>query len=201
MMPIHVNPIMRHAVFLIDGSGSMEIAWNEAWSRLFDMLRSTDTAFSILLFKQPRYLTEAEEKGVIDTDERFYAVVDIAKVLREKNLVRIKRTPQPSEIGITFRGKTPLLVSILRTVELARSNYPKADINIYVVSDNRDSMVHLNGYDYSDADITVRKAELGVKVFLIPVGAFLSKYLSKYDGVLADEQASNSGRPPVLNLI
>jgi len=191
----------KHAIFLVDGSGSMAPAWFEAWGRLFQKAKEQPHGFSMLLFKQPRYLTPAEADAVVDTDNRHYAIVDVAAVVRAGGLVRLKRAPSPQELGITFRGRTPLLAAI----KLARANYPSADLTVYVVSDNRDSMILRDGaintgYGYSDADVVAAKMAHRVRLVLVPVGQVLRRYLEKYDAV-EDNASRDTDVHALLSLI
>lgn len=182
---------MKVNTILIDGSGSMSPAWYTAWDAVFRTIsENLESAFYILLFKTPRALTEAERSAVVASDEKFYAIIDVARMLEQHGIVEIDRAPDPATLGIRFSGYTPLLAAITESLRLIRSEIaPEAVLDVYVVSDNRDSLILREPeYHWRDSDVVEAKREARARLVLIPVGNALFKYTSKYDSVEARDR-------------
>jgi len=180
-----MEPLLR--VLLVDGSGSMQPAWDAAWATVFDLARSS-TAFAILVFKEALSASDILTVHDVERQAGRSPVIDLVSLkLIDYGLVlsavggrRLRRRPDPL---ITFSGRTPLNDAIAATLKLFERRYKRATIpyEVYVVSDNRDTASRFYTLDrLKDLKSSVRGLR---RLVLVPVGSALLRYLDIYDEV------------------
>ena len=175
-------------VILLDASGSMEPAWDAAWSLIFEQVRRA--SFVLLAFKA-RAVDSIPQKCV-----RHYAnavVYDLGCVLAERGLTRLKRKPSPSDVGICFSTRTPLNDALIYTISaIDKRGVP---FEIVVVSDNRDTASERT---MDDVLIAKARAHNLKRIVLHCVGSCLQKYLDPYDKVEVVGQPIPASPSPFL---
>jgi len=173
---------MQLNVYLIDGSGSMRIAWFAAFDALFRELKVLKTPALLLAFQQKEIAT----RNAVAHGE-YAAIINIAEFVRQKSLVVLRRAPQPEEVGFWFMGQTPLLESIVLTMKLVVDRFRKLKgATIHLFTDNRDSMVLKYpeyAKKYNNNTINDLKKKYGFKIVAHLMGDPLLKYLEAYDEV------------------
>jgi len=170
---------MKLAVYLIDGSGSMKVAWFAAFDTLFRELKKLSTPALLLAFQQ----NEVANKAIVAQGE-YAALVNIADLMRQKSIVIVKKAPTPEEVGFEFRGQTPLLEAIILVMDLVAKRFSKVETTLHIFTDNRDSLV-LKYADYArkynNDKIAELKRKYGIKLVAHLMGDALLKHLDIYD--------------------
>lgn len=175
-------------VILLDASGSMEPAWDTAWNVIFNTIRKA--SFILLAFKA-RYVDSVPTECVHTCDAAV--VYDIGCVLAKHGMLRLKRKPSPSDIGIRFSTRTPLNDAIIFAIyTLEKRGVP---YELIVVSDNRDTASIHSMKDVVDARSKARHLR---SIILYCVGSCLRKYLDPYDSVHVVASTSTTAPSPFL---
>ena len=163
-------------VILVDASGSMEPAWDTAWSIVFDVARGAPASFLILAFK-----SRAVDNVPLRCVHRYRGAIiyDIGCVLAERGVQRLRRRPEPGDVGIHFSSRTPIndaIVYAMQAVEKRGVPY-----EVHVISDNRDT-----ASESTMEDVLAERSKAAhlQRIVLHCVGSCLRKYLDIYDEVV-----------------
>ena len=188
-------------LLLIDTSGSMAPAWDEAWEVVFTKAKES-SPFLLLGFKDPRYHHEYRDVALKYPEYPELMLIDIGKLLRVSgtNVVRLRRRPTPTDVGLRFCGRTPLnaaIHAVLTKIVAVRPWY----VDIYVVSDNRDTSSHQH---ITEDMIETAKRQLGPsklgRLTLIAVGTPSLTHTLVYDEIV-DKSRTGMGIEEILQMI
>jgi len=179
---------------LIDASGSMNVAWYDAFSVLYEVLRNTYTAVVLLAFK---HVDSAGNLPIV-TKGKYAAIINVAELLKRRgNVIEVKRAPSPQDVGMHFSGYTPLNEALILTMRLISQRFENP-ARIHVFTDNRDSIVAKDpeyAREFNDDRIIEVKRETKSRIIAHLVGDYLLKYTSKYDEVIIPR------RPDLLDFL
>jgi len=175
---------LERVIFLVDGSGSMEPAWDAAWRKLFEYVHTNPVGSYVLLAFKWQDLPGVSQELANHVVARYgnAVVLSVSRYLAEKaaktGQFYIRRTPTPDEVGLAFRGKTPLNDAIIAVLDLLDRFDTYVPCRIVVVSDNRDNWSQAR---MRDVMMTKRRCRWLKSLEWLPVGDVLLRYLDIYD--------------------